>query len=783
MDLNRGDLVWQGGGAAMADAKSGKIKRGLKDWVQIRPARSVIWIPLAAVALVLVIWVAAIVRIQTEGKEARETAAAATAELASSFSAHVADNVHDADAVVRWVKYEYERSPATFNVAAYERQGLIAADTALQVTIVGANGEVLQTTTPDAQPVNLADRPHFIAHKADPNVGLYISQPVLGRVSHQWTLQFTRRLNNPDGSFAGVVVVSEDPDYLTDGFYNLDSLGAGGMLAVTSDNGYLLSRLASGERASPKGPPASAYREMQNAKGGVFVDPVDQVHRFVTYRHLTQYPVAVLVGMAESNALAGYTHARTLYILVSSVITVVLLLAAALITRMMGELLAGREEMRHLAKRMQNLAENDALTSLPNRYLLTETVRHQIERDRPIERLALLFIDLDNFKRINDALGHQTGDELLQNVARRLAKVAGTERLLARVGGDEFVLVVDGMGASVRARNLAKSIIDAFELAFGLRGNSYVIRVSIGIAVYTDSDDAEYDLLRQADLAMYAAKGEGKPANTSKYRVYSPDLSTRAMRDIERQQELQYAILNGEFFLEYQPIVSLSTGAIRGVEALVRWRHPEKGTVMPADFIPFAESTGFIVPIGELVLEQACAQFSEWQERDSRSLYLSVNVSAAQLVHGNVVRVVHRCLNQYMIDPRRLQLEITETAILEDTPAVTRQLRELRRSGVKVVLDDFGTGYSSLSQLTNLVIDGVKIDRSFTRGVPGDKVAVATLNSVASLTRDLGLSLTVEGVETEQQANWLHRFGDIDAQGFYFSRPVAPVNLRVGKMA
>ncbi len=771
----------------MADAKSGQIRRGPKDWVQhvrrLRPAQSVVWIPAVAIALIVAIWVAAIVRIQTEGREARETAAAATDELASSFSAHIANTVHDADVVVRWVKYEYERSPATFNVAAYERQGLIAADTALQVTIIGANGEVLQTTTPDAQPVNLADRPHFIAHKINPDVGLYISQPVLGRVSHHWTLQFTRRLNNPDGSFAGVVVVSEDPNYLTTGFYNLDSLGAGGMLAVTSDSGYLLSRLAGGEPASPTGPPASAYREMENAKGGVFVDPVDQVHRFVTYRHLAQYPVAVLVGLAESNALAGYAHARTLYILMSSGITVVLLLAAGLITMMMGELLAGREEMRRLAERMQNLAETDALTSLPNRYLLTETVRRQIGRDSPIERLALLFIDLDNFKRINDALGHETGDELLQNVARRLAKVAGKERLLARVGGDEFVLVVDGMGASVRARNLAQSIIDAFELAFGLRGNSYVIRLSIGIAVYTDSADAEYDLLRQADLAMYAAKGEGKPANMSKCRVYTPDLSTRAMRDIERQQELQYAILNSEFFLEYQPIVSLSTGEIRGVEALARWRHPEKGTVMPADFIPFAESTGFIVPIGELVLEQACAQFSEWQESDPRPLYLSVNVSAAQLAHGDLVRVVRRCLNQYMIDPRRLQLEITETAILEDSAAVTRRLKELRLSGVRVVLDDFGTGYSSLSQLTSLVVDGVKIDRSFTCGVPGDKAALATFNSIASLTRDLGLSLIVEGVQTEQQASCLHRLGDIEVQGFYFSRPVAPADLRVGKAA
>ena len=229
----------------------------IKGWMQragsVRLPLSVVWVPAVAMALLVGIWTAVTVRIQTEARQAREAAAASTVELASSFSAHIAKTVHDADVVVRWVKFEYERSPATFNLAAYQQQGMIAADTALQVTIVDANGAVLQTTTPEAQSVNLADRPHFQVHKANANAGLYISQPVLGRVSHHWTLQFTRRLNNPDGSFAGVVVVSEDPDYLTNGFYNLDSLGVNGTLAVISDNGYLLSRLGGKEPASPVG--------------------------------------------------------------------------------------------------------------------------------------------------------------------------------------------------------------------------------------------------------------------------------------------------------------------------------------------------------------------------------------------------------------------------------------------------------------------------------------------------------------------------------------------------
>lgn len=740
------------------------------------PSSSVVWVPVGTCLLILGIWFAAITRIHMEEADARTAAASATSQVAASFAAHVDKTIHDADVVVRWVEYEYERSPSTFRVDALNASGVISADTALQVTIVGKDGEVLQTTTPDARPVNLSDRPHFIAHKNNPKLDLYISRPVLGRVSHQWTLQFTRRLDNPDGSFAGVVVVSEDPNFLTAGFNNLDAVGRGSMLAVTSDNGYLLSRRAAAEAATAEGPPILAYRGILGAKGEVFADPVDHVRRFVTYRHSAKYPVAVLVGMAESTALASYRHARDLYLLLAGLLTVVLVTAASLITATMARLASARTKMQHLA-------ETDSLTGLPNRYLLTETLRRRIDAGTACDQLALLFVDLDNFKRINDALGHQTGDELLQNVARRLLRISGDDSFVARVGGDEFVVVVDGPSATVTAQSLAVSIIEAFEIAFGLRGSSYVIRVSVGMAAYNEDTEAEYDLLRQADLAMYAAKEEGKRTNVSRYHVYSPELSSRVMREIERQQELQYAIENKEFFLQYQPIVSLKTGRIRGVEALVRWRHSERGVVPPSDFIPFAESTGFIVPIGEQVIESACREFTEWTDIAPDSLWLSVNVSAAQLVHGDLIGVVRRCLDENAIEPGRLKLEITETALLENSAAVERSLKELRHLGISVILDDFGTGYSSLSQLTSLTVDGVKIDRGFTRGIPADRTAVAMLENVVSLARDLSLSIVVEGVESEQQVEWLRRLGDIDVQGYYFGRPMAPATMWAGNVA
>ena len=404
----------------MTDADCSQTARRFQTWRRSGKSpwlsKSILWIPAGTLLLIAGIWFATIERIKTEGREARTAAANATSQVAASFAAHVDKTIHDADVVVRWVEYEYERSPSTFHIDALNASGVISADTAVQVTIVGKDGEVVQTTTPGARAVNLSDRPHFIAHKNNPKLDLHISRPVLGRVSHQWTLQFTRRLDNPDGSFEGVVVVSEDPNFLTTGFNNLDAVGRGSMLAVVSDNGYLLSRRAAGEPATAEGPSTAAYRGMLGTKGEVFADPVDHVRRFVTYHHSTKYPVAVVVGMAENTALASYRHAKDLYLLLAGLLTVVLATAAGLITASMARLAAARAKMQHLA-------ETDALTGLPNRYLLTETLRHRIEQGKAPGHLALLFVDLDNFKRINDALGHQTGDELLQNVARRLIRV------------------------------------------------------------------------------------------------------------------------------------------------------------------------------------------------------------------------------------------------------------------------------------------------------------------------------------------------------------------------
>ncbi|MCX4159653.1 MULTISPECIES: bifunctional diguanylate cyclase/phosphodiesterase [Paraburkholderia] len=718
--------------------------------------------------LIGVIWIVAFARIQFEGTEARRATAERSAQLTDSFSTHIDRTIHDADVVLRRLKAEYERSPSTFALETYGRQGVISADTALQVAIVGADGEVIQSTTPGSSGVNLADRPHFKVHETNRKAGLYISQPVLGRISYRWTLQFTRRPNHSDDSFAGVVVVSEDPDYLTDGFYNLDAPGSDGMLAVISDSGYLLSRRAGGERGPANEFSAHSYCQLGRADGGTVDDPVDHVRRFLTCHQLVRYPFAVLVGLSEREVLAGYRRAKKLYLLMGAVASALLVIAAAIVTITTGK------------TKTQNQTQTDGLTGLPDRYMFVQALRRRMQELGAASKLAVMYIDLNDFKYINGTLQPETGDDLLRRIARRVADVAGQGRLLARIGGDEFVVLLDGDGVGARAVDLAGALIRRFDRPFGTRGNSHTVRLRIGVVVYDDSNDTEFDVLTKANLAMDQARIAGKGAGVSQHFVYSTELSERAKSSVEKLQSLQHAIIKKEFFLDYQPIVGLD-GELRGVEALVRWRHPDKGVISPADFIPLAESSGLIVQIGEFVIDQACRDFCQWQKTDPRPLTLSINVSPVQLMNADVVRTVRRCLDDYMIAPNALQVEVTETVMLEGGAVVRERLGALREAGVRIVLDDFGAGYSSLSQLVNLAIDGVKIDRDFMKGIPTRYASTLLLTHLIRLTRELNLSLVIEGVETRDQVEWLSQFGDLAVQGFYFSKPVSPAELPIAR--
>ncbi|WP_315838307.1 bifunctional diguanylate cyclase/phosphodiesterase [Bradyrhizobium prioriisuperbiae] len=422
-------------------------------------------------------------------------------------------------------------------------------------------------------------------------------------------------------------------------------------------------------------------------------------------------------------------------------------------------------EQRQAEARIIYMAQHDALTGLPNRTLLRERLEHALaitRRDGP--SLAVLMLDLDHFKEINDTLGHPTGDALLQAVAARLNACISDTALIARLGGDEFAVIAHVSNPMIEATALAEQIQKALCTPFDLGDHQVITGTSIGIAV-APRDGADSDeILKCADLALYRSKGSGRGA----FHFFEPELDQQMRARRELEHDLRNALASSEFELHYQPFLELESGRISGVEALLRWHHPRRGLVLPKDFIPLAEETGLIVPLGEWVLRTACATAAAWPG----DLNVAINLSPAQFRSKDLVALVVGALATSGIAPHRLELEVTETVIMHDSEAVFATLRQLHQLGVRIALDDFGTGYSSLSFLQKFPFDKIKIDRSFVSELAGAKEeARLTARAVVRFAVSLGKTTTAEGVETEDQLDILRADGCAEMQGYYFSRP------------
>jgi diguanylate cyclase (GGDEF)-like protein len=422
-------------------------------------------------------------------------------------------------------------------------------------------------------------------------------------------------------------------------------------------------------------------------------------------------------------------------------------------------------ERRRAEARIAHLAHHDVLTDLPNRALLRERLEQAVTGMRQGARpLAVLMLDLDRFKEVNDTLGHPIGDALLKVVTERLRGCVGEMDTIARLGGDEFAVVQRVSDPATESATLAKRIQEVITSPFDIAGHHMLIGTSIGIAVAPGDGSDPDQLMKNADLALYRAKSEGRGT----YRFFEPEMDQRmqARRSLER--DLRNALVNGEFAVYYQPLVNLERNEICGFEALLRWFHPERGTIPPADFIPLAEETGLIVPIGEWVLRQACNEAASWPDH----LKIAVNLSPAQFKCRNLVEVIVGAVANAGIAAQRLELEITESVMLQDADAAFDMLTQLHALGVRIALDDFGTGYSSLSNLRKFPFDKIKIDRSFVSDLSGANVdALAVVRSVARLGVSLGMSTTAEGVETKEQLDHVRAEGCTEMQGYYICRP------------
>jgi diguanylate cyclase (GGDEF)-like protein/PAS domain S-box-containing protein len=436
-------------------------------------------------------------------------------------------------------------------------------------------------------------------------------------------------------------------------------------------------------------------------------------------------------------------------------------------------------ERKALEAELERRASHDPLTGLPNRHTLVDRLGQALlrtKRGKEGRKVGVLFMDLDGFKTINDSLGHEAGDRLLVTVAERLRKRLRPEDVLARFGGDEFAVLLEEVADASETIRVAQRIAESLREPFTVNDHQVNLSTSVGIALGSahTKDDPE-GMLRNADAAMYKAKEQGLGC----YAVFDPAMQTRAQERLELEAELRRALEQGEFVLYYQPEVSLYNGSMVGLEALLRWQHPERGLLKPSAFVPLAEETDVIAPIGRWVLEEACRQAKRWEEEHplASPMTMEVNLSSKQLRRRELARTVEEALTRAGVEAHTLALDITETVLIGASEHNAQALEALKKMGIRLSLDDFGTGYSSLSYLKRLPVDRVKVDRSFVKGLGGNATDTAVVRMIIELCHTLGVEVLAEGVETSEQAALLKDMGCDVGQGYYFARPLRSEEL------
>ena len=426
------------------------------------------------------------------------------------------------------------------------------------------------------------------------------------------------------------------------------------------------------------------------------------------------------------------------------------------------------ERKAHEAE-LERLANEDSLTGLRNRHWFLGHIDATIARARAVEgEFAVLFIDLDDFKHVNDTQGHAIGDALLKAVARRLAALLRPGDEVVRFGGDEFIVMLSPTSGDLQIAAVARRVIDALSEPFAIGEEVQVVGASIGVSVFPRDGADAGTLIRHSDIAMYAGKSEGK----GQFRFFDPALSATIKTRAQLKHGLLEAIEHDQFQLHYQPRVDTHSGELLSMEALLRWRHPVLGMVSPAEFIPLAESSGLILPIGELVIDRACAQLAAWQRAGHAAVPVSINVSPKQFQRGGVRLLLQNALQRHGVAASLLEVEITESAMIGDQDDIVAELAGIRALGIKLHIDDFGTGYSSLSQLQRLKMDVLKVDRAFTSELGATREGTVFFQAIVSMAHALGMAVVAEGVETAEQLKILQKLGCNEVQGYYVARPM-----------
>ena len=857
-----------------------------------------IW-PSLSVLAGLLMWGLIQIKLDDEHAVLERGALKHAASLSQAYAEQISRTVEQIDQVTLNVKVGWEASNGRLKLEEQRDRGLYPASSRLFVTVLNQRGMIVTSTLAFEPLMDHSRTSYFQTHRDNAKAGLLISEPAFSLRIKRNLIRFSRRLENADGSFNGVVTVAVEPNYLAS-FYDESSFGKSDFLSVRTTDGILLAAkmgddikaLASVFRTPPV---FELPRGVESFPAERFFDGQPRV---IGWKTLPNYPLRSLVGLSKKEIFSALDASAADYkkfgLAGSGLLILVAVLGMLFTARLAwrkhrekeikatyrlvieeggegffmlralpstnaaapdfaildcnerGALSTGlpKSALRgmHLSQlepaafwaqmigacgltmqtgfhedecSLQNgpqaswmqrrlvrsgdgvavtlrditdakahqealahLANIDALTTLPNRHWLTQFLPGALQRASDGKSLlALLFIDLDNFKNINDTLGHSAGDELLQSAAMRLRSVMRPSDNVARLGGDEFTIVLEQIENIEAISQIGERIVSAFAEPFLLAGGSlHLVHASIGISIYPADGENAAALLKNADIAMYAAKGNGK----ANYQFFEPHLSETLVRRLTVEEALRRAIEQDEFILHYQPRVDAGTGALLSLEALVRWMHPTRGMVPPLEFIPVAEETGLIIGLGELVIAKTCAQLAAWKDDGLPVVPVSINVSFRQFSDsriGSLQQSLAAHMAHHDIEPALIEIELTESCMMAEQQVIDRSLVEIQSLGVRLLVDDFGTGYSSLSQLQRLDFDVLKVDRAFTAALGESIEGEVFFRAIISMAHALGMQVVAEGVETLEQLQRLQALSCDEVQGYYISRPLPATDI------
>jgi diguanylate cyclase (GGDEF)-like protein len=679
--------------------------------------------------------------------------------------------LREIDRTLRFIAYAYRPGAAGPLLEELAARGLLLPGFLFTVRIAGPDGDILASTGAEGRE-SVAATDYFLAQRDADTLAVGAAQRAAD--DGEWTLSFSRRLTDGEGGFAGAAIISVAAAYFVSG-YEPDKLGAHGFTGLLGTDG-VFRVMRSGEAVSAGTPVRYAAlvpeADVDATPVTLGVSPWDGVTRFTAARRLFEFPLAVVVGLSEREQLRAAAVRARGYLVRAGIGSVGLLALMTLLGRLSWQLQQSRQraadaQVAHAA-RIEYVARHDGLTGLPNRgffgYLLHDRLTVAKRYGRP---LAVMFLDLDRFKLVNDTLGHDAGDALLKEVAARLRGAVRESDIAARLAGDEFVALLAEQCDDASIERVARRILGALGKPYDLLGHEFRVTVSIGIGRYPRDALDEEGLLKCADVAMYRAKQQGR----NDFLFYDPAGEAPSLERHSLETALRAALQRGEFSLHYQEQRDLRSGEITGREALLRWEHPQLGVVLPRQFLPIAEQSGLIVPIGKWVLEKACRDCIAMNAAAGRSSTMTINLSARQVADPGLTQDLADMLRATGMPPALLELSVAESVLLTNIEQTVPILERIRSLGVRVALDGFGASYSSLSTLNRFRFDTVNIDGSVIRNYLHSEDDRRLTEATIAMGKNLAFTVVAEGVETEGQAQFLRERACDRAQGFYFGHP------------